>query len=171
MKSIHQLLCVSLAAAACASTPNPSPEPSAPAPSTTNEPLSILGAWTDEGGDTYRFKDDGSLEAPQALEGAQETVTACLEANMNIATCTEPRFRWLGHPTDDARYLIAMSMPLMNRVEETQELECFCPPEPGLPFSALLKDDSLVLNALQPNGAPVPGGGFTLTRQQESSAP
>lgn len=171
MKPLLSLLCMSLAVAACASAPNPPPEPAVPTPSTTSEPLSILGTWTDQGGDTYRFKDDGSLEAPAAFEGAQKTAKICMKSNINIETCAEPSFKWLGHPTDDARYLIAMSMPLMNRVEETQELECFCPPEPGLPFSALLTDNSLVLNALQPNGAPVPGGEFTLTRQKENSAP
>ena len=46
-----------------------------------------------------------------------------------------------------------------------------CPPEPGLPFSAMLTENRLVLNALQANGAPVPGGEFTLTRQPENTTP
>ena len=173
MKSLHLLLVLSSALAACASTPAPAPQ--APEPVTAPAPapavLTIVGSWTDEGGDPYRFLEDGSFEAPRAFEGAQKSAIACAEAGLNVEPCSTPSFKWLGHPTDDARYLIAMSMPLMNQDEETQEVQCLCPPEPGLPFSAMLTENRLVLNALQPNGAPVVGGEFVLTRQPENAAP
>ena len=161
-----------LALASCASTPTPVPEaPVAASASAASETPSILGSWVDEGGDLYRFLEEGRFEAPAALAGARRAAEACEEAGMDVEACAEPRFRWLGHPSDDARFLIAMSMPMMNRTEATGELMCFCPPDPGLPFTAMLQGNQLVLNALQPNGAPIPDGSFSLTRSESSTAP
>ena len=154
-----------LALGACATTPTPSPEAAVPVAETPTPALSILGTWSEkESGESYEFLEDGTLKSPITLKSAEESIALCSEAGFDVSSCSPPAFKWLGHPSDNSRYLLAMSMPLMSRDQETQELQCFCPPQPGLPFSALLSEEGLVLTALQPNGAPIPGGSFTLVR-------
>ena len=171
MRTLLFSLSLSSVLLACASTPSPAPAPAVSEPTPAPESVTLMGSWVDVAGDSYTFLEDGSIEAPAILEGAKKAVIACTDAGFDIESCANPSFKWVGHPADNARYLLAFSMPMMDRVEENQELQCYCPPEPGLPFTAMLTEGRLVLNALQPNGAPVSGGEFTLTRPTEAPAP
>ena len=127
-------------------------------------PTEIEGFWYDDRQDSYQFNADGTVENEAFQKAAVETSTVCQEAGFDVAACSEPRFLWRPHPKDANAFLFAIRMPLTSVSKENNESKCFCLPEPGLPMLAIRNGDSLEVNALGPDGNPIPTSGYILKR-------
>jgi hypothetical protein len=130
---------------------------------------SIVGTWYDNFSEPHVFSEDGTVENDRFSKAAVATAAHCLHSGFDVKMCSDPRFLWRPHPTNKDAFMFAVRVPLTIGATETSPAQCFCPPEPGLPMLAILKDGALEVNTVGPDGQVLATSGYTLTRT--ASAP
>lgn len=153
-----------LQALACAKVVDPvAPVEATPEP--TSAQTTLEGTWYDGFREAYIFKADGTVANNAFKSATLKTAATCTESGFDISACAEPRFLWRPHPTASEAFLFAIRIPLTRGATDTQKASCFCLPDPGLPMLAVLKDGTLEVNTVGPDGQILPSSGYTLRRE------